>query len=65
MAVVGGVEMDCAREMRRDPVLEVEDVLSRAIIALGPKLGPYLGIDQSHADTQPIPSPANGPFDHA
>ena len=47
----------------RDLVLDGEDVLEVAVVALGPEVVVGLGVDQLHGDAHPLPDLAHAAFD--
>ena len=48
---------------RRDLVLDGEDVLEVAVVALGPEVVVGLGVDQLHRDAHPLPDLAHAALD--
>lgn len=56
--------MDGAGDLSRDPVLELEQVRARPLVAIRPQLLARLGIDQLHGDAQTIATTTNGALDH-
>jgi len=56
--------LDDARDVRRDPVLQFEDIFEGAVETVGPKMRAGGGIDQLAADAQPIAAFAHRAFEH-
>ena len=56
--------LDGADHMRRDLVLQIEDILKNAVIALGPEMGAGRGIDQLTGDAEPVARLADAALEH-